>query len=227
MLWPCSTGTPTARRSSMAPPTPCRWSTWCPRTGGRRWSMRSPAWSSGSRTSCACWSRCARRSAGGRSGSTAATSGATPIVGLEPLQTAAHLTGQLLQVNFLALDRRQALQLRFGLGHPALAAILIPLLTPRATGDHITLALVADLQEPWVVAQLHLLFQRQLGDQRLQRRCREPRHIAQLGLGHGLQVDPASHAAIKDEGRFGDPKATPQGMQEPLERLRVVPVAPQ
>src|ERR1035441_2337877 len=63
MLWPCSTGTPTARRSSMAPPTPCRWSTWCPRTGGRRWSMRAPAWASGSRTSCACWSRCARRSA--------------------------------------------------------------------------------------------------------------------------------------------------------------------
>ena len=28
------------------------------------------------------------------------------LVGLEPLQTAAHLTGELLQVSFLALDRR-------------------------------------------------------------------------------------------------------------------------
>jgi len=108
-----------------------------------------------------------------------------------------------------------------------LAAVLIPLLTPRATGDHITLALLAELQEPRAVAQLQLLFQRQLGDQRLQGGRREPGYIAQFGCGHGLQVDPAAHAAIKDEGRFGDPKATPQGMQEPLERLRVVPVAPQ
>src|ERR1035441_4906123 len=44
MLWPCSTGTPTARRPSMAPPTPCRWSTWCPRTGGWRGLMCGLCW---------------------------------------------------------------------------------------------------------------------------------------------------------------------------------------
>jgi hypothetical protein len=31
------------------------------------------------------------------------------LVGFEPLQTAAHLAGELLQVHFFALDRRQAL----------------------------------------------------------------------------------------------------------------------
>ena len=61
----------------------------------------------------------------------------------------------------------------------------------------------------------------------MQRGRREPGYIAQFGFGHGLQVDLAAHAAIKDEGRFGDPKAASQGMQEPLERLRVVMVAPQ
>ena len=53
--------------------------TWWPRTGATRSSTPTAAWLSGSRTSCACWSRCARRSGAARSRWRAPTPGATPM----------------------------------------------------------------------------------------------------------------------------------------------------
>lgn len=44
-----------------------RWRRWCRTTGAGPWST-SGAWWSGFPTSCACWSRCGTRCAGGRSG---------------------------------------------------------------------------------------------------------------------------------------------------------------
>jgi hypothetical protein len=69
------------------------------------------------------------------------------LVGLEPLQAAPHLTGELLDVEFLTLDRGQAFELRLRFVDPALPALLIPLLTPGATGNDVALALVSDFHE--------------------------------------------------------------------------------
>ena len=44
--WSCSTGTRSPRKSSMTWPTPCHWTTWCPMTGGTRWSTAAPGRSS-------------------------------------------------------------------------------------------------------------------------------------------------------------------------------------
>ena len=86
---------------------------------------------------------------------------------------------------------------------------------------------MGDFQEPLFIAQFQLLFQPQLGDQTLQSSRRESGHVTQMGLVQRGQIEAAAHAPIKDKGRFGDPKAPPQRLQEPLEGLRVVAVAPQ
>jgi len=84
---------------------------------------------------------------------------------------------------------------------------------------------MANLQELLAIPQLQLLVQRQLREQGLESGRRESRYIAQLSLAHRLQVDPAAHASIKDEGRLRDPKAAPQGMQKPLQSLGVITIA--
>ena len=56
----------------------------------------------------------------------------------------------------------------FGFVDPTFAALLIPLLTPRAAGNHAALALVRDFHEVLAVPQFELLFQAQLLHQAVQ-----------------------------------------------------------
>ena len=56
-------------------------------------------------------------------------------MGFESLQSASYLAGQLLHIDFLAFDRGQSLQFRFGFTDPTLAALLIPLLAPGPPGN--------------------------------------------------------------------------------------------
>src|SRR5256884_4604721 len=44
----------------------------------------------------------------------------------------------------------------------------------------------------------------------------QPRHILELQLVHGLQIDLAAHAAIKHEDRLADAETAPQGAQQSL-----------
>src|SRR2546429_13263 len=55
----------------------------------------------------------------------------------------------------------------------------------------------------------------------------QPRHILELQLVHGLQIDLAAHAAIKHEDRLADAETAPQGAQQSLQRGGIAAVAPQ
>ena len=59
-------------------------------------------------------------------------------MGLEPLQGPAHLAGQFLGIDLLALNRGQALEFGLCLGQPDLSSFLVALLPPRSAGNHIT-----------------------------------------------------------------------------------------
>jgi hypothetical protein len=88
------------------------------------------------------------------------------LVGFAPLQTTAHLAGELFGIRFLAPDGGQRPQRRLGFGQLALAPFPIPLLPPQTAGSHIESALMTDFQQPSLIAQSQVFFQPQFAQVR-------------------------------------------------------------
>jgi hypothetical protein len=143
------------------------------------------------------------------------------------LQRAPYLAGQFLRVHLLALDRRQPFELVLRSAQSRLPPLLIPLLTPAAAGNHVALALAHNFHHLRAVPQLGRLFGGQVRQQLFQRAGAQARHILELELIHGLQIDLAAHAAIKHEDRLADAETAAQGAQQSLERGGIGAVAAQ
>ncbi len=84
------------------------------------------------------------------------------LVGFEPLQGSSSLTGQLLPIHLRTFDRSQPFEFPLRFVDPALATLLIALLTPPAAGHDITLALVGHFKEFLPIPQFQLFLQVQL-----------------------------------------------------------------
>lgn len=86
---------------------------------------------------------------------------------------------------------------------------------------------MSNLQEFLAIPQFHLRLQAQFLHQGAQGTGGQPGHETQAGRGHGLQMELTAHAPIKDEGGLLDREATAQGVQESLQGLGIVAIAPQ
>ncbi len=148
-------------------------------------------------------------------------------MGLEGLQGASGLAGDLLRVGPGTFGGGEFGQRGLGLGDPRRAALLVALLPPRAAGHDVPLSLLHDLDELIGIGQLELLVLRQLAQQLLQGGVAEAGHELEPALFQRLQVELAAHAAVESEHRLADLETPAQDFDEALQGRRIGPVATQ